>query len=133
MYAMQYGQALERIIREVVIADPALGPVYILKADVSDGFYLIALRPKDSPMPGLVFPLEGEYCELVAIMITLPMGWKKSQPIFCTETETMAYLANAFLRYNTPALPHKLDDMTESIVREALSTFQLALAGLTRD
>ena len=29
--AMQYGRTLERIIREVVIVDPALGPIYILK------------------------------------------------------------------------------------------------------
>ena len=35
---MQYGQALDRLIREVVIAEPALGPVHSLKADVSDGF-----------------------------------------------------------------------------------------------
>ena len=41
--AMQYGRALERLIREVVIADPFLGTIYVLKADVSVGFYRIAL------------------------------------------------------------------------------------------
>ena len=101
--------------------------------DGSDGFYHIFLRRKDSPMQGLVFPLEGDYGELVSITLTLPIGWKNSQPIFCTGTETVGDLANAYLRYNTPALPHKLDDMTESIVREALPTFQLVLTGLTRD
>ena len=29
--AMQYGGTLERLIREVVIVDPTLGPIYILK------------------------------------------------------------------------------------------------------
>ena len=36
--AMQYGWALERLIHEIVYADPALGYVYLLKVDVSDGF-----------------------------------------------------------------------------------------------
>ena len=43
--AMQYGRALYRLIREIVYADPALGYVYLLKADLSDGFYCIGLRP----------------------------------------------------------------------------------------
>ena len=36
--AMQYGWDLDRPIREIVIADPTLGPVHVLKADVVDGF-----------------------------------------------------------------------------------------------
>ena len=43
--AMQYGRALDCLIREIVYADPALGYVYLLKADVSDGFYRIWLCP----------------------------------------------------------------------------------------
>ena len=35
--AMKYGQALDCLIREVVIEDPDLVPVYVMKADVSDG------------------------------------------------------------------------------------------------
>ena len=54
--AMQYGRALDRLIREIVYADPALGYVYLLKADVSDGFYLIGLRPEDAPKLGLILP-----------------------------------------------------------------------------
>ena len=41
MYAIKYVRYLDRLIRDVVIADPPLGPVYLLKADVSDGFYRI--------------------------------------------------------------------------------------------
>ena len=39
--AMQYIWDLDRPIREIVIADPTLGPVHVLKADVIDGFYRI--------------------------------------------------------------------------------------------
>ena len=53
---MQYGRALDRLLREIVFADPALVPVYILKADVSDGFYGIGIRPEDAPKIGLIFP-----------------------------------------------------------------------------
>ena len=42
---MQYGQALDRLIIEVVIADHALRYVYVLKADFSNGFYCIRMRP----------------------------------------------------------------------------------------
>ena len=41
--------ALDRLIRKIVYADPELGYVYLLKADVSDGFYRIGLRPQDAP------------------------------------------------------------------------------------
>ena len=36
--SMHYGRALDRLLREIVFAEPALGPVYLLKADVSDDF-----------------------------------------------------------------------------------------------
>ena len=36
MSAMQYGRDIERLIGDVVISDPALGRVHVLKADFSD-------------------------------------------------------------------------------------------------
>ena len=78
---MQYGRALDRLIREIVYADPALGYVYLLKADVSDGFYRIGLRPTDAPKLGLIFPSGKEEEQMVAIPLTLPMGWKTSTVI----------------------------------------------------
>ena len=53
--SMQYGRALDRLLREIVFEDPALGPVYLLKASVSDGFYCIGLCPEDAPKLGLIF------------------------------------------------------------------------------
>ena len=95
---MQYGRALDCLLREIVYADPALGYVYLLKADVSDGFYRIGLRPTDAPKLGLIFPSRKGEEELVAIPLTLPMGWKNSPPLFCMATETVADLANEALQ-----------------------------------
>ena len=113
---MQYGQALDRLIREVMIADTALGPVYVLKSDVSDGFCHIVLQPADAPKLGLVSPsyVQGE--EMVAIPLTLIMVWKKSPPILCMSTETVADLANTSLRCNKPYQPHKMDNRVEAVV-----------------
>ena len=85
---MQYGRALDRFIIETVIADPTLGPVYVLKADFCDGFYNIGLRPTDAPNLGLIFPSDK---------ITLPMVWKKSPLIFCVSRETVLDLSNTAL------------------------------------
>ena len=62
-----------------------------------------------------------------------PYRVEKSPPMFCTATETVADLENADLHCNPPGLLHKLDDMAEAIVREAMPTLQMELAGLTRD
>ena len=58
MSTIQYGRELERLIREVVIDDPSLGPVHLLKVDVSDGFYRIGLRPTEAPKLEIIFPSE---------------------------------------------------------------------------
>ena len=54
--AIQYDCALDRLLQDIVFADPALGPVYILKADVLDSLYRIGVRPEDAPKLGLIFP-----------------------------------------------------------------------------
>ena len=115
---MQYGRALECLIREVVTSYPALGPMHVLKADISDGFYRFVLLPADYYKLGLFFPSEGEDGELVAMPLTLPMGWENSLPILCTAMGTVANLANEALHCNTPDLKNSLDDMAEAIVRE---------------
>jgi hypothetical protein len=37
--AMQFGKALERILRQIIESNPTHGPVYLLKIDIADGFY----------------------------------------------------------------------------------------------
>ena len=114
--SMQFGHALDRILREILLADPAHGPVYLIKIDISDGFYRIALNIDDIPKLGVVFPtLPGEE-PLVAFPLVLPMGWSNSPPIFSTATETIADLANERLTSNVDMPPHHLDDLAESIL-----------------
>ena len=60
MSVMQYGRVLDHLIRDIAIANPALGPVHVLKLEISDGFCYIGLRPMDAPNLGLFFPSKGE-------------------------------------------------------------------------
>ena len=56
LYVMKYGRALDRLIREVIIEDPALGPVYVMEAGIINRFYHIGLRPTGAPDLGLFPP-----------------------------------------------------------------------------
>lgn len=109
--AMQFGHALERLLREILFSNPAHGPVYIIKIDIADGFYRIGVRPEDVPKLGVVFPTLPGQEPLVAFPITLPMGWKNSPPLFCTATETGADLANYHIRTNKCQATHPLDTL----------------------
>ena len=60
---MKYGRALDRLRWEIVFADPARGNVYMLKADVSDGFFWIGLRHADAPKRGLIFPIDDVFVD----------------------------------------------------------------------
>ena len=113
--SMQFGHALDRILREILLADPTLGPVRIIKVDLSDGFYRIDLNIDDIPKLGVVFPTEDGEEDLIAFPLVLPMGWKNSPPIFSTATETIADLANARLEANIRDEPHPFDDEAEAI------------------
>ena len=95
--SMQYGHALEQLLREIVFEDPKLGPVYIIKANLSYRFYHIGLRPPNAPKLGLVFPgiHIGEH--RFALPLTLPMSWKKMSPLFCNTIEIIANVENASL------------------------------------
>ena len=115
MEAMQFGHALDRILREILLADPALGPVQLIKLDISDGFYRIAVNIDDIPKLGVIFPTPPGAEPLIAFPLVLPMGWTNSPPIFSTATETIADLANMRLRQCASPLPHHLDELAQSI------------------
>ena len=96
--AMKYGRNLDCLIREVAISDPALGPVHVLKADVSDGFYWIWLTTYECSQAGAIFSIRGRGQRFSSNTVNPPYGVEKSPPIFCTATETVVDLANAALR-----------------------------------
>jgi hypothetical protein len=56
--SMQFGRApLERYLRYIVMADPAFGPIKMIKVDISDGFYRVWIRLKDIAQLRVAFPL----------------------------------------------------------------------------
>ena len=105
----------------------------MIKADVSDGFYRIGLRLSDAAKLGLVFLSEAGEEDLVAIPLTLPMGWNNLPPIFCTTAETVADLANEALRAHAPALPQNLDERAEAVWVEPAPSLDKQLGDLTRE
>ena len=119
--SMQFGRCLERIITQVVRADPRYGPVKFIKIDLADGFYRVFVRTEDIPKLGVAFPsLDGEE-PLVAFPLALPMGWTESPPYFCAVTETIADVANQrILHWRHPPL-HKLDHLANSLPAPAAS------------
>jgi Reverse transcriptase (RNA-dependent DNA polymerase). len=107
--AMQFGHALARILRHILLADPQHGPVYLLKLDIADGFYRIDLCPEDYTTLKVWCSRDPQEPEpLVALPLVLPMGWKNSPPAFCTATETVADLANEAIRSQASAAFHPL-------------------------
>ena len=107
--AMQFGHALDRYLRELLLADPSNGTIYMLKLDIADGFYRLDLAPHDIPKLALAFPSRPGQEPLVALPLVLPMGWKNSPPFFSAATETAADLANFAIQSNFPPAPHPLE------------------------
>ena len=91
---MQFGQDLDRLIRHIVLSDPQFGPTYLMKVDISDGFYRIAIKPENIPKLVVIFPTKPGEEPLVAFPLVIPMGWTNSPPIFCSATETTADFTN---------------------------------------
>eukprot|EP00979_Chaetoceros_neogracilis_P015392 scaffold5865_cov209-Chaetoceros_neogracile.AAC.1 len=112
---MQFGHALDRYLRELLLADPKLGPVEQLKIDIGDGFYRCNVSIPDIPKLGLVFPVADDEEKLVAFPLVLPMGWVNSPPIFCAATETAADLANASIKAGDIAAAHPLDTLAATM------------------
>ena len=106
--AMQFGRALDRLLRTVWTADPTHGPVFLLKIDLSDGFYRVRLAPEDLAGLGVVFPIGNKEQPLVAFPLVLPMGWTESPPHFCATTETAVDIANGLFHWWHPP-PHPLE------------------------
>ncbi len=115
MEAVQFGWSLEHILREILFANPAHGPVQMIKLDISDGFYRIGLNIDDIPKLGVVFPTLPGDKTLIVFPLVLPKVWMNSPPIFLTATETIANIANAQLSLGWLPPPHLLDDLAASV------------------
>jgi hypothetical protein len=61
--SMQFGLALWRILTNIHKADHRLGPVFLSKVDIADGFYRIQVNANDVPKLGVVVPTDpGQSC-----------------------------------------------------------------------
>jgi hypothetical protein len=78
--AIQFDKALWRVLQQVSMADPRLGPVHLSKIDIVDGFYRIWINPNDVPKLGVVFPGAPGDEPLIGFPLVLPMGWMQSPP-----------------------------------------------------
>ena len=79
---MQFGHALDRHLRKILLANSALGPLYLIKVNISNGLYRIAINTNYIPKLGAVFPTEKGQQPLIALPPVLPIGWKNSPPFF---------------------------------------------------
>lgn len=126
--AMQFGRTLERLINQVVRADPRYGPVQFFKIDIADGFYRVWLTIRDIPTLAVSIPSMPGEPDLIALPLALPMGWTQSPPAFCAVTETITDIANHRLhRQRHWPSPHRLEQLSntrspdESFEPQALS------------
>ena len=108
--SMQFGGALYRLLYAIRHADPDHGPVYMAKYDLKDGFYRVHLRPAHCVKLAVVLPRYEGLPPLVAVPLSLTMGWKNSPPTFCSLTETIADVCNDRL-YKRHAPPHRLEPL----------------------
>ena len=113
---MQFGHALDRHLRKILLANSALGPLYLIKVNISNGLYRIAINTNYIPKLGAVFPTEKGQQPLIEIPLLLPMNWKNSPPIFTTAIKTTSDFANKRIRdsLHSPR-PHHLDDEAENV------------------
>jgi len=107
-HAMQFGGTLQRILQRVVYCTPTYGPPLMAKLDLADGYYRVPLAPQAALQLAVVIPNDHDDTFLVALPLSLPMGWGHSPPWFCAFTETIADVSNNEWLPAQPASLHTL-------------------------
>jgi len=92
--AMQFGQALQRILQRLAYCNTAYGPPVLAKIDMADVYYRVPLSQTASLQLAVVLPNDGLSEPLLGLPLSLPMGWSHSPPYFCAFTETCTDLTN---------------------------------------
>ena len=54
--SMQFGRALERVLRKIRRANRRYGPTFMIKVDIADGFYRLFVSTQTTASLGVVFP-----------------------------------------------------------------------------
>jgi hypothetical protein len=108
-HAMQFGATLQRLLQRLVYCNPRHGPPLMAKVDLADGYYRVPLSPRAALQLAVVLPADNNSHPLIALPLTLPMGWAQSPPFFCAYTETIADMANSTSTLTpSTSLPHPL-------------------------
>jgi hypothetical protein len=93
-HAMQFGMALQCILQRLAYCNPHHGPPLMAKLDLADGYYRIPLSLQAALNLAVILPATHNTETLIALPLSLPMGWRDSPPYFCAFTETCTDLAN---------------------------------------
>jgi hypothetical protein len=56
--SMQFGCVLLYILQQIARLDHRLGPVFLSKIDIADGFYHISIRADDAPKLDIISPTQ---------------------------------------------------------------------------
>jgi len=112
--AMQFGNALRRLLYQIYRADPTWGPVYLSKVDIKDGFYNVCVNANGVKKFGIVLPASPGQEPLILFFLGLPMGWISSPAVFCAATETIADVAQGKMDANWHPPPHRQDTAADT-------------------
>ena len=103
---MRFGNALTHIVRQVLTADPNLGPVYLSKLDLSNACMRLWVRLEDTPFTAsLLTKLHPADKHLVGFHLSLPMGWVDRTSYFCMVMEMVTDLENQAMPVRNTAPP----------------------------
>eukprot|EP00957_Ditylum_brightwellii_P174844 13312302-Ditylum_brightwellii.AAC.1 len=99
--AMQFGRTLHRLLCQIVLADPAYGPVFMSKVDLADAYMRVWICLEDVPQLAFIVPRhDSDPKSLVGVHLSVPMEYIESAPFFCATTEMVADLANSSWIHN---------------------------------
>ena len=88
---MRFGVALQRILKQVLTANPRFGPVHPSKVDLVDVYMRLWLRMEDVPsVPFLIPKKKSRDTQLVGFHISLPMGYLYNSPYFCMPADMVS-------------------------------------------
>jgi hypothetical protein len=114
-HAMQFGHTLQRILQRLVYCNSTHGPPLLAKIDLADGYYRVPLTPSVALRLAVVIPSDMPDQPLIAVPLTLPMGWSHSPPFFCAFTETVADIANQAITQPQLRDVHPLFQATQQV------------------
>ena len=107
--AMLLGGILKRVIEHILVADPRLSPVYLIKVDLVESYMHLWVCFEDSPASAFIIPKKKEEDEqLVGFHLAHPMGFRDRAPFFCLLTETVVDMSTATILGRSAAPPNPL-------------------------